>query len=146
MTQPEGTLSPAQYEILETLWEIGPPGGTTLQIWQIISRKRSIVRNTIVNLVDRLANRGWLRREAQLADGWHYWPTVSRDEAESTLADQFVKSFFRGKASKLLVSLVGQQKVSPDELAELKRMVEEAEAGKRGKTWRASGGVRSKKS
>lgn len=128
MTKPNGTLSPAQYEIIEALWEIGPPGGTTLQIWQVISRTRPIVRNTIVNLVDRLAKRGWLRREAQLADGWHYWPTVTREEAEVMLADDFVSSFFRGKASKLLVSLVGGRKVSSEELTELKRLLEEVEA------------------
>ena len=127
MSKPEGTLSAAQFELLEVTWKIGPPGGTKLQIWEIVSESRPIVRSTVTNLVDRLVKRGWLRREEQLYDGWHFWPTVTRQEAEAMLAEDFVDSFFKSSASQLFASLVGEERVGPDELAKLKRMIEEAE-------------------
>ena len=43
MQPPEGRLSPAQYEILEAIWDVGPPGATGLQIWERVSNPSSTV-------------------------------------------------------------------------------------------------------
>jgi BlaI family penicillinase repressor len=133
MADLERRLSAAQYEVLQAIWEIGPPGGTTLQIWKIIVKKRSIVRNTVLKVVERLEKRGWLRREAELADGFHYWPTKTREEVEAMLSGDFVESFFEGSASQLVLSLLGQKQVGSEELARLKQLLAEAEAAESAK-------------
>ena len=128
MAKLEGKLHPGQYEVLRAIWEIGPPGATTLQIWELISRKRSIVRTTVLNVVDRLEKRGWLSRQ-KLEGDWHYWPNASREEIEAGVAEEFVNCFFEGSASDLMLSLIGQQKVTPEEMARLKEALFQAKAG-----------------
>jgi BlaI family transcriptional regulator, penicillinase repressor len=131
MAKSKGRLSPAQYEILQAIWEVGPPGATRMQIWERISEHRQVVRQTIINLVDRLAARGWLTRieqEGQLL----FWPTAPREIIEADMADDFVKSFFGGSASHLVMSLLGRHRITPDDVEELRKVYDEA-AAKRAK-------------
>ena len=127
MAKFKGRLSPAQYEILQAIWEVGPPGATRMQIWERISEHRKVVRQTIINLVDRLAARGWLERieeQGQLL----FWPTAPRDKIEAEMADDFVKSFFGGSASHLVMSLLGRHQITPDDVEELRKVYNEAAA------------------
>jgi predicted transcriptional regulator len=142
LLMPSGRLSPAQYEILQAIWEVGPPGATRLQIWEKIAEHRKVVRQTIINLVDRLAARGWLARieqEGQLL----FWPTAPREKIEADMADDFVKSFFGGSANHLVMSLLGRHQITPDDVEELRKVYDEAVA-KRSK--KPSGQPKRKKS
>jgi BlaI family transcriptional regulator, penicillinase repressor len=125
MPKPLGKLHPGQYEILQAIWEVGPPGATTLEIWERIAQKRTVVRTTVLNVVDRLEKRGWLTRQ-ESPDGWRYWPTSSREQIEALVAADFVQSFFQGSASELVLSLIGQEKVPRDEIERLREIVEQA--------------------
>jgi len=50
---PEGDLTPAQYELLAVAWN-GPAGGMTVaEIWQAVADRRGVTRTTVLNLVDR---------------------------------------------------------------------------------------------
>ncbi len=129
MPKPEGQLHPGQYEVLQAIWEIGPPGATTLEIWEQISKKRSIVRTTVLNVVDRLEKRGWLTRHDSDA-GWRYWPTAPREQIEAKVAEQFVHQFFEGSASDLMLSLIGQEKVPPAEIERLREILDQARKAK----------------
>jgi BlaI family transcriptional regulator, penicillinase repressor len=127
----KGRLSPAQYEILQAIWEVGPPGATRMQIWERISERRKVVRQTIINLVDRLAARGWLERiehEGQLL----FWPTAPREKVEADMAEDFVQSFFGGSASHLVMSLLGRHRITPEDVEELRKIYDQA-AAKRAK-------------
>lgn len=116
---PEGTLTPAQYEILNVVWDVGPDGATVAEIWHVISESRSVARTTILNLVDRLEKRGWLkRRDAE--GGARYTAAVSRDRTSAALADDFVDTFFDGSAANLVMSLLGTSKLDADEIRRLR--------------------------
>jgi BlaI family penicillinase repressor len=129
MPVPEGKLHPGQYEVLRAIWEIGPPGATTLQVWEHISKSRSIVRTTILKVVDKLEERAWLRRK-KIGGEWHYWPTAERSEVEAAVAEDFLGSFFAGSASELMVSLIGESKVSETEINRLKAVLDQAKQAK----------------
>jgi BlaI family penicillinase repressor len=129
MPKPAGRLSPAQYEILQAIWEIGPPGATRMQIWERIVQERPVVRTTVLNLVDRLENRGWLKRVE--TDGkMRFWPTAPRAEIEADVAADFVDCFFKGSASHLVMSLFGRKDIDPAEIDRLKEVLEEGKARK----------------
>lgn len=124
MPKPEGRLSPAQYEILEAIWEVGPPGASGLQVWERISEKRKVVRTTVINLVTRLEARGWLKR-IDGGDAIRYWPTLPQGQVEAMVAEDFVESFFGGSTSQLILSLLGRQRITPDEFEQVKKVYEE---------------------
>lgn len=131
MPQPHGTLTPAQYEIMLAVWEAGLPGATAGEIWQAVRARRSVTRTTVLNLVDRLAKRGWLKR-SQHNGAFHYVAALDRSEAEQRLAGAFVSDFFGGSASDLVMSLLGRRGLKTREIDRLRRMLDEA-AGARGK-------------
>ena len=129
MVLPDGKLHPGQYEVLRAIWEIGEPGATTLQVWEHISKQRAVVRTTVLNVVDKLEKRGWLSRQ-QIDGEWHYWPTARREEIEATVAEDFLANFFDGSASGLMVSLIGERKLSSTEIDRLREVLEQARSAK----------------
>ena len=123
MAIPKGTLTAAQHEILEVIWHAQDTGATVTEIWHAIGRQRDVTRTTVLNQVDRLEKRGWLRRKKH-EDGFRYVATRSRDEAARGLAEEFVDSFFDGSASELVMSLLGSKKLKPAEIARLRDLLD----------------------
>ena len=123
MTDPEGTLTAAQHEILEVIWNGPDAGATVTEIWQKISESRDVTRTTVLNQVDRLEKRGWLRRK-KYEDGFRYVVARNRDQAARELAEEFIDSFFGGSASELVMSLLGSKKLKPAEIARLRDLLD----------------------
>jgi len=122
---PEGKLTPAQYEIMEVVWEAGRAGASVAEVWQAVSSRRSVARTTVLNLVDRLEKRGWLRRKEQ--DGANrYVAAVTRDRTNAALASGFVQEFFGGSASNLVMSLLGTEQLDAAEIQRLRKLLSEA--------------------
>ena len=133
MVHPEGNLTPAQYEILQVIWGGDDEGSTVAEIWREISKLRGVARTTVLNLVDRLEKRGWLtRRQAQ--GGYRYRAALDREETTHALASEFVDDFFGGKASDLVMTLLGNKSIKKDEVDRLRRLIDKAsQKGKRRK-------------
>ncbi|CAN5485033.1 N/A [soil metagenome] len=123
MARPQGTLTAAQHEILDVIWNRPEAGATVTDIWHAIGQKRAVTRTTVLNQVDRLEKRGWLRRKKH-EDGFRYFATLSRDEAARGMAEEFIASFFGGSASELVMSLLGSKKIKPSELARLRGLLD----------------------
>jgi BlaI family transcriptional regulator, penicillinase repressor len=123
MARPEGTLTAAQHEILEAVWNAPDTGVTVAEVWQSIGQQRALTRTTVLNQIDRLEKRGWLKRHKH-PDGFRYVATQSREQVASALAEEFVASFFGGSASDLVLSLLGTDSLKPTEIARLKALLE----------------------
>jgi BlaI family penicillinase repressor len=123
MTGPEGTLTAAQHEILEVVWNGSAAGATVAEIWHSIGARRPVTRTTVLNQVDRLEKRGWLQRHEH-EHGFRYAATRSRQDAASGLATEFVDSFFGGSASDLVMSLLGASKLDSDEIKKLRALLD----------------------
>jgi predicted transcriptional regulator len=131
---PEGKLTPAQYEIMEVVWDAGRAGASVADVWQAVSSRRGVARTTILNLVDRLEKRGWLKRKEQ--DGANrYMAAVTRDRTNAALASGFVQEFFGGSASNLVMSLLGTEQLDAGEIQQLRKLLADAAA----KTSRSEG-------
>lgn len=124
MVTPEGKLTPAQYEIMDLVWQAGPAGATVSELWEAIGRRRDVLRTTVQNLVDRLEKRRWLKR-AKGAGGYRYAATTGRVETARSLAEDFVDEFFAGSASELVMSLFGSKRLTQDDLARLQALLDE---------------------
>jgi predicted transcriptional regulator len=123
MANPKGSLTSAQHAILEVVWESAPGGATVAEIWQAIAARRPVGRTTILNLVDRLEKRGWLVRRDRRKP-CHYLAALGREETAALLAHGFVADFFAGSASNLVMSLLGSQRLKPQEIEQLRRVLE----------------------
>lgn len=125
MKSPEGTLTPMQHEIMDIVWSRGKAGIAASEIWRQISERRAVGRTTILNQVDRLEKRGWLLRH-KTTSSYHYVASKDREEIEGQLAKNFVDHFFRGSTSRLVASLLGSQRVSEEDVEQIRKLLSAA--------------------
>lgn len=123
MSPPEGNLTPAQHEIMEVVWRHGRAGATVAEVWDAVSRTRPLARTTVLNLVDRLEKRGWLKRR-QRQGTYRYTAAIGRERTGTLLAGEFVADFFGGSASDLMISLLGSKRLKPDEIDRLRQLLD----------------------
>jgi predicted transcriptional regulator len=129
VTRPEGKLTPAQFEIMEIVWD-SPAGITVADIWKVISGRRDVGRTTILNLVDRLEGRSWLKRRKS-GSVYQYTAAVDRETAAGQAATEFVQDFFGGSAAELVMSLLGSRRMSQAEVERLRKVLDEQTTSKR---------------
>ncbi|QOV89041.1 BlaI/MecI/CopY family transcriptional regulator [Humisphaera borealis] len=125
MPDPQGTLTAAQYEIMVVVWDAGDAGVGVTDIWQATAGRREVARTTVLNLVDRLEKRGWLRRTAD-GNSYRYTAAIPRSQAESKLASGFLSEFFDGSAVQMVQSLLGSDELSGADIGKLRRLLDEA--------------------
>ena len=77
-----------------------------------------------MNLVDRLEARGWLERD-ESGESLVFRPTLPREQVEADVAEDFLKCFFGGSASHLIMSLFGREKISSEEVQRIKKLVQQ---------------------
>jgi BlaI family transcriptional regulator, penicillinase repressor len=123
MATPEGKLTPVQFEIMQLVWN-SAQGLTIGEIWDAIRSGRDVSRTTVLNLVDRLEKRAWLKRRKDQGV-FRYAAAVERQSVETQLAADFVEEFFEGSATNLLMSLLGSQRISKADMQRLKRLMDE---------------------
>jgi predicted transcriptional regulator len=126
MGSPEGKLTPAQFEIMQLIWN-SAAGLTIGEIWDAVRTNRNVSRTTVLNLVDRLDKRNWLKRRKDQGV-YRYVTCVERPTAEEQLAVEFVEEFFQGSASNLVMSLLGSKRISKADVESLKRLLGNADA------------------
>ena len=127
MPGPKGSLTAAQYEIMAAVWEAGSAGVTVADIWQAIARTRALGRTTVLNQVDRLEKRGWLRRVP--GDGsTRFQATISREEASRQLVAGFVSDYFQGSGVELVSALLGTEALtlSRSDVERLRKLLDQA--------------------
>ena len=120
---PDGALTAVQFEIMEVVWNQGKNGATVVEIWHEISENRDVARTTVLNLVDRLERRRWLRRRQGRGVN-RFIAALSRNKTASLLAGDFVDDFFGGSASDLVMNLLGSKRLEPDEVRRLQQLIE----------------------
>ena len=123
MPRPVGNLTRAQHEIMEVVWSSGRRGTTVAEIWEAVAQNRQVARTTVLNLVDRLEKRGWLKRR-QRKGIYHYTSAVTRKNTATLLAGEFVDDFFGGSATDLVMSLLGSKQLKPEEIDRLRRLLD----------------------
>lgn len=124
MSQPEGKLTPVQYQIMQLVWNCDDRGTTASEIWEKVSQHRDVGRTTVLITIQRLEARRWLKRKEKSGVA-RYVATVDRDKTARMLADGFVDDFFDGSMSDLVMSLLGSRKIKPAEVNRLRQLLDE---------------------
>lgn len=120
MTPPRPT--DAELEILTVLWSIGP--ATVREVHEVIIRRRPAQYSTILKFMQIMAEKGLVRRdETQRAHV--YEPAKTREWTQRQLAGDLLQRAFGGSAKELLIGALSAQKAKPEELAEMRRLLDE---------------------
>lgn len=112
----------AELEILAVLWSIGP--ATVREVYDVITRRRQAQYSTILKFMQIMAEKGLVRRdEKQRAHV--YQAARPREWTQRQLAGDLLERAFSGSAKALLVGALSARKATKEELAEMRKLLDE---------------------
>jgi len=118
----------AELEILTVLWSRGP--ATVREVHEVIAARKPTQYTTILKLLQIMAEKGLvLRNEKQRAHV--YEPAKPREWTQQQLAGDLLQRGFDGSARTLMMGALSARKATKEELAELRKLLEEYEKGTR---------------
>ena len=116
----------SELEILHVLWQHGP--ATVRAINDHLSQRRQaeVGYTTTLKILQLMLEKALVRRDD--ADRSHvYRAAVREQETQGLLLDKFVDATFGGSALKLVMQALGSRQTSADELAQIRRLLNDIE-------------------
>ena len=116
----------AELEILTVLWERG--ASTVRDVHEAIAQRKPTQYTTVLKMLQIMAEKRLVRRdEKQRAH--IYEAAQPREWTQRQLAGDLLQRAFNGSAKGLLLGALSSRKASKEELAELRRFLDEYEKG-----------------
>lgn len=119
-------LSEAQMEIMNVVWDRGE--ATVADVWRVLSARRKVARSTVLTVITRLEEKGWLSRNEE-GHAFRYRAAVPREATLGTMVRRLIDTAFGGSAEGLVMALLHGRGVSKEEAREIKKMIDRAERG-----------------
>ncbi len=117
-------LSPAEWELMEYLWDQGPAIGRTIA--SHFSGSKGWSRSTTLTLLRRLVEKG----AAHCDEGAKpnvFSPAIGREETALQETDSFLQRIYKGSVSMMLSAMTKQERLSQEEIQELRAILDAAE-------------------
>ena len=116
----------AELAILRVLWERGP--STVREVQQILDAKKKTGYTTVLKFMQIMFDKGLVSRD-ETAYAHIYQAKVAREQVERTLVADLMERAFEGSASRLLLQALAAKKATPEELAEIRKILNKHERG-----------------
>ena len=118
------TLTEQELEIMKVVWEL--PTATVRDVYEALLRRRKIAYTTVMTMMNILEEKGYLKKQA--GEKAHvYRPAQAKAKVIRSMVQEFVERVFNGSAEPLLVHLVKDRHLSPEELEKIARAIKESE-------------------
>src|SRR6201995_2097241 len=119
LTAAEPTKS--ELEILQGLWQYGPSSVRFVND-KLNEQKREVNYMSTQKLMLIMLDKGFVTKDTSQMTHI-YKAAAEEDKTKSMLLDRVVDNLFNGSASSLMMQLVGDKKLSPKEMEELKELI-----------------------
>jgi predicted transcriptional regulator len=117
----------AELAILRVLWSRGP--STVRQVHEALSRDRETGYTTILKLMQIMTEKGLVERDE--SERTHvYQARFTQEATQQRLVSDLLEKAFGGSASQLVMQALAAKPASADELAQIRRLLDELEGGK----------------
>ena len=117
-------ISAAEIEILQILWQQSPLSAD--QIVDRLQQKKDTHPRTAKTLLNRLLNKHALGFHEKNRK-YHYYPLIDKTDFYREQSDTFLENFFDGRLTPLISLFSERNKLSDDDLDELKMLIEKIE-------------------
>ena len=115
------SLGELQRAVIEIVWKKG--GATVNEVREELERKGPLVYTTVLSAMQKLEKGGWLRHRRR-GRQYVYEATRTRDQAGVHSLRNFVRQVFGGDRLLLVESLLKEENITEEELAELRRRID----------------------
>jgi len=113
------SLTAQELEIMRIVWE--RESATVRDVYETLLEKRKVAYKTVMTMMQILERKKHLKR-TKADRAWLYKPAQPKGKVAAGMVRDFVNRVFNGSAEPLLVHLVEEHDVSPEELNEIARM------------------------
>ena len=118
----------AELAILRVLWQRGP--STVREVWEQLSPQQGTGYTTVLKTMQIMAEKGLLTRDE--SDRSHvYQAARSEEQTQRQVLGHLLERLFSGSAPKLVMQALATKKATPAELAEIRRLLDEMEGGRK---------------
>lgn len=122
-------LTSGEWNVLNCLWEESPR--TVMQIVGELERTVGWARSTTITTLHRMEAKGLVGCQ-RAGRGTAYVPLVEREEAALTETRSFLDRVYQGSVGMMMSAMARQEALSPEQIAQLRDILDEAERGMRG--------------
>ena len=117
----------AELAILRVLWSRGP--STVRQVHEALSRERETGYTTVLKFMQIMTEKGLVERDE--SERTHvYQARFTQEQTQERLVSDLLEKAFGGSASQLVMRALAAKPASADELAQIRRLLDELEGGK----------------
>ena len=119
----------SELEVLQILWATGP--STVRVVNDLLNQKRSkdskeIGYTTTLKIMQIMTDKNLVERDT--SSRTHiYKALVQEKDTKTSIMKDFINSTFSGSATKMVLQALGTQKPSPEELNEIKSLIDKLE-------------------
>jgi predicted transcriptional regulator len=126
MASPMPHVTAAELRILKVLWRIG--AGTVRTVKDELERDGGDAQayTTVMTLMNQLAAKGGLHVDRD-RQPYVYKPALRREHVLAERVKQFISTVFDGQAGELVLRLVEEAELSPEELKRIEAKIEARE-------------------
>ena len=117
---------PTEFElqILQILWQLGP--SALGEIHHVVTERREVTYSTTRKMLQVMRDKGLIVSDESVRPQT-YRAASSQGQTQLQLADDLVRRAFEGSTQKLVMSLLSADRLSSEELAELKLLLRHAQ-------------------
>lgn len=127
MTRDNRNPTDAELEILRVLWTHGP--GTVRQIHEKLPGDPPRGYTTVLKLLQIMAEKGLVKRD-ETERAHVYEACVGVEQTQRRLLTHLLDRAFEGSAGKLVLQALSAKPASPEELAEIRRLLDKLKGDK----------------
>lgn len=118
-------FTPLELQLMQVLWEQGPK--TVHDVQQALGTKRKLAYTTVQTMLNLLYRKKKVKRVLENR-AYVYHPIVSHEEAARHAVDDMVDRMFGGSPESLVMSMVESDRLTPDDLRRLSRLIDDDKA------------------
>jgi BlaI family transcriptional regulator, penicillinase repressor len=118
----------AELAILRILWQVGP--ATVRQVQEVLNQERETGYTTVLKLMQIMHEKGLVRRD-ETERSHIYEAALSAEQTQQQLVDHLLDKAFGGSARRLVMQVLSSRKASPNELAQIRGLLDELEGGRK---------------
>lgn len=123
MARGRNDLGPAEFEVLRALWELGPANVRGV-LEHLHARGRNVAYTTVQTMLGRLEQKDYVRSDKS-EQAFIYRAKVTRERFSQNRLRTLLDQLYDGAAGTLALQLLRNEKLSPEELDELRKLIDE---------------------
>ena len=111
----------SELEILQIIWQRGL--ATVREVHEELGKTKDVGYTTTLKLMQIMHEKGLVKRDESMRTHV-YQSAVNKEKTQKHLVGKMIDSLFGGSSTQLVLQALGEQKASPEELAQIQILLD----------------------